>query len=197
MTSSEERLDTLIDDVARQMTDGAPAPDFTVRVLQRVDERLPRRGWRWVWVAAPIAAAAVALIAIQVFRSAPPGTNDQTRDGVGAEVAAPVVAPAVPPEAVAQAFTPANKSILWLPPLGGRPTPAAIFRLTSLRQGYGGPPERFARRRKAEATEDCSQALRHEWCAREPSHIGRAAGAGQPLAADCAGSSPSSSASRR
>jgi prepilin-type N-terminal cleavage/methylation domain-containing protein len=28
----------------------------------------------------------------------------------------------------------------------------AIFRLTSLRQGYGGPPKRFARRRKAEAT---------------------------------------------
>ena len=30
-------------------------------------------------------------------RSAPPGTNEQTRDGVGAEIAAPVVAPAVPP----------------------------------------------------------------------------------------------------
>jgi prepilin-type N-terminal cleavage/methylation domain-containing protein len=29
----------------------------------------------------------------------------------------------------------------------------AIFRLTSLRQGYGGPPTRFARRRKAEATQ--------------------------------------------
>jgi hypothetical protein len=27
-----------------------------------------------------------------------------------------------------------------------------FFRLTSLRQGYGGPLERFARRRKAEAT---------------------------------------------
>jgi hypothetical protein len=26
------------------------------------------------------------------------------------------------------------------------------FRLTSLRQGYGGPPKRYARRRKAEAT---------------------------------------------
>jgi hypothetical protein len=26
------------------------------------------------------------------------------------------------------------------------------FRLTSLRQGYGGPPKRFAPRRKAEAT---------------------------------------------
>jgi enediyne biosynthesis protein E5 len=30
--------------------------------------------------------------------------------------------------------------------------PLPIFRLTSLRQGHGGPPERFARRRKAEAT---------------------------------------------
>ena len=31
---------------------------------------------------------------------------------------------------------------------------AAAFRLTSLRQGYGGPPKRFARRRKAEGTKD-------------------------------------------
>ena len=30
------------------------------------------------------------------------------------------------------------------------------FRLTSLRQGYGGPPKRYARRRKAEATEWCA-----------------------------------------
>jgi hypothetical protein len=29
----------------------------------------------------------------------------------------------------------------------------SAFRLTSLRQGYGGPPKRFARRRKAEATQ--------------------------------------------
>jgi hypothetical protein len=107
VTSSEERLDTLIDDVARQMTDGAPAPDFTARVLQRVDDRLPRRGWRWAWVAAPIAAAAVALIAIQVFKFAPPATNEQTRHSAGAELAAPVVAPAVPPQPVAQASEPA------------------------------------------------------------------------------------------
>jgi hypothetical protein len=107
VTSSEERLDTLIDDVARQMTEGAPAPDFTARVLQRVDERVPRRGWRWAWVAAPIAAAAVALIAMQVFKSAPPGTNEQTRDGVAAERAAPVAAPTVPPQSVTQASGPA------------------------------------------------------------------------------------------
>jgi hypothetical protein len=29
---------------------------------------------------------------------------------------------------------------------------ALVFRLISLRQGYGSPPKRFARRRKAEAT---------------------------------------------
>jgi hypothetical protein len=29
--------------------------------------------------------------------------------------------------------------------------PIGIFRLTSLRQGYGGPPKRFVRRWKAEA----------------------------------------------
>ena len=40
---------------------------------------------------------------------------------------------------------------------------AGNFRLTSLRQGYGGPPERFARRRKAEATRQSGAAFdRHD-----------------------------------
>ena len=38
-----------------------------------------------------------------------------------------------------------------LPALAGRLRPTFDFRLTSLRQGYGGPPKRFARRRKPEA----------------------------------------------
>ncbi len=41
-----------------------------------------------------------------------------------------------------------------VPPSGGSGTPPVVFRLTSLRQGYGGPPKRFARRRKAEATRE-------------------------------------------
>jgi hypothetical protein len=69
---SDDRLDTLIDDVARRMTEGAPASELTSRVLQRIDERQQRRrGWRAVWVAAPIAAAAVVLIALQVLRLKP------------------------------------------------------------------------------------------------------------------------------
>jgi hypothetical protein len=65
MTNSEERIDALIDDVARRMTEGAPAADFTARVLQRIDARQPGLRWRWVWVAGPLAAAAVILIALQ------------------------------------------------------------------------------------------------------------------------------------
>jgi hypothetical protein len=68
MTNSDERIDALIDEVAGGLTEGAPAADFTARVLQQIDARQPRLRWRWVWVAAPLAAAAVILIAMQVVR---------------------------------------------------------------------------------------------------------------------------------
>ena len=45
------------------------------------------------------------------------------------------------------------KTVSWLPALAGRWLAHGHFRLTSLRQGYGGPPKRCARRRKAEATQ--------------------------------------------
>ena len=79
MTNSDERTDALIDDVAGRMTEGAPAADFTARVLQRIDARQPRLRWRWVWVAAPLAATAVFLIAMQVVRLKAP--LDVTRGG--------------------------------------------------------------------------------------------------------------------
>jgi hypothetical protein len=71
VTNSEDPIDTLIDDVARRMTEGAPAANFTARVLERIDERQPRLRWRWVWVAGPLVAAAVVLIAMQIGRVRP------------------------------------------------------------------------------------------------------------------------------
>jgi hypothetical protein len=70
--NADDRLDGMIDDVARRMTEGAPASELAARVLQRIDERQqPSRRRRMAWVAVPIAAAAVALIALQVARLKP------------------------------------------------------------------------------------------------------------------------------
>jgi hypothetical protein len=58
----------------------------------------------------------------------------------------------------------------WPPALAGSGPRDSDFRLTSLRQGYGGPPKRFARRRKAEATQqilkpvlECARAARYSF----------------------------------
>ena len=70
MESERHELDTLIDDVAREMTAGEPGASFTSDVLARIDERRP--AWRAAWLLSPIAAAAVVLIAVFVWRGARP-----------------------------------------------------------------------------------------------------------------------------
>ena len=64
---SDERLDRLIDDVARQMTAGQPSSDFRARVIASLD-RPPRRAWWTSWIAVPLGAMAVAMIALAVAR---------------------------------------------------------------------------------------------------------------------------------
>ena len=69
-----ERLDPTIDDVARQMTEGAPGADFRARVLARIDEGAAAAAWWRGWLSArtlvPLAAAAVLLIVV-IIRSGP------------------------------------------------------------------------------------------------------------------------------
>src|SRR5262245_49907108 len=64
---SDERLDRLIDEVARQMTEGDPSSDFRARVIARLD-RPPRRAWWTSWMAVPLGAMAVTMIALVVAR---------------------------------------------------------------------------------------------------------------------------------
>jgi hypothetical protein len=64
MTMSDERL---IDDVARQMTEGQPSADFRARVIAALDNP-PRRTTRSAWLLAPVAATALAFIAVVLFR---------------------------------------------------------------------------------------------------------------------------------
>ena len=60
-----ERLDQIIDDVARRMTDGAAPNDLRARVLARIET--PRARWT-LWALAPIAAAALIIVAAFVAR---------------------------------------------------------------------------------------------------------------------------------
>jgi hypothetical protein len=64
---SDERLDRLIDDVAKELTAGQPSSDFRARVIARLD-RPPRRMWWTSWIAVPLGAMAVTLIALAVAR---------------------------------------------------------------------------------------------------------------------------------
>lgn len=59
--------DSEIDDAAREMTRGEPDAGLKTRVLARIDE--PRRIWRSPWILSPIAVAAVAVVAVMVFRT--------------------------------------------------------------------------------------------------------------------------------
>jgi hypothetical protein len=64
---SDERLDRLIDDVAKELTAGQPSSDFRARVIARLD-RPPRRMWWTSWITVPLGAMAVTLIALAVAR---------------------------------------------------------------------------------------------------------------------------------
>ena len=84
---SDERLDRLIDEVAKQLTAGQPSSDFRARVIAGLD-RHPRRAWWTSWIAVPLGAVAVVTIAIAVARpfkdrdrgaeSPAPGQSSQT-----------------------------------------------------------------------------------------------------------------------
>jgi hypothetical protein len=64
---SDERLDRLIDEVARQMTESHPSSDFRARVMANLDRR-PGRVWRPIWIVAPLGTLAVAVLVVLVAR---------------------------------------------------------------------------------------------------------------------------------
>jgi len=63
---SDGHIDRVIDEIARELTDGAPDPRFRARVLDRL--QAPRRP-RWpLWILAPAAVAAAVAIVVFVAR---------------------------------------------------------------------------------------------------------------------------------
>lgn len=73
---SDERLNTAIDEVARQMTDPEPgaAADLRRQVVARIEAGgVPRERWRAAFVWSPLAVATALAVAIFVARSFQPG----------------------------------------------------------------------------------------------------------------------------
>jgi hypothetical protein len=63
--------DSLIDDVAREMTSVPPGADLAARVTARIEaEGLSRRAWRHPWLLSPVAAVALIVMAVVVARRA-------------------------------------------------------------------------------------------------------------------------------
>ncbi len=116
--------DRVIDEAARQMTDAQPSADFRARVLARIIEgQNPRSTWRGVWVLAPFAAAAVAIVAIVVARGVQPRDRqpyrsaDQTvaaKPGTTVRLSPSVDAP--PVKKPDTAYEPGSASRVRLPP---------------------------------------------------------------------------------
>jgi hypothetical protein len=55
----DHAIDRVIDDAARDLTAGGPTPALRARVMERIDA--PRASFRWMWLAVPAAAAAIAI----------------------------------------------------------------------------------------------------------------------------------------
>ena len=72
----DEQVNTAIDEVARQMTEGPPAgsADLRRRVLARIESGdAPRVAWRAAFVLSPLAVAAAIVVAVFVARGPRPG----------------------------------------------------------------------------------------------------------------------------
>jgi hypothetical protein len=80
-----DRIQSAIDDVARQMTDGAPGSAFKAHVLARMSERRTR--WFSPWVIVPVTAAALILLAtaLQHQRAIVPDSRAVARLSTGGQ----------------------------------------------------------------------------------------------------------------
>jgi hypothetical protein len=60
----ENDLDAVIDRAVREMLDVEPSPALRARVIARLEH--PRSSFRWAWIAAPITAATVLVLALWI-----------------------------------------------------------------------------------------------------------------------------------
>jgi len=93
--AESERLDDVIDDIGRQMTEGAAPNDLRARVLARLTtipesrSANPSRALR-LWTLAPIAGAALIIVAVLVVRDRGPRFDRLPRTPARQESASPI-----------------------------------------------------------------------------------------------------------
>ena len=99
----EGGFDTAIDRAVREMLDVEPPTGLRGRVMDRIES--PRRGIAWTWLAAPVAAAAIIVVAVMApWRDAAPGrptasagvATVETPRGVPPSVATKTTEPVTP-----------------------------------------------------------------------------------------------------
>jgi hypothetical protein len=90
-------LDAAIDRAVREMLDVEPPPGLHGRVMDRLET--PRRGIAWTWLVAPVAAAAVVVLAV---------TAPWREDAPARPTAPPIVATVDPPRAAPRSVAPAT-----------------------------------------------------------------------------------------
>ena len=115
-TEDGGRLDVAINRAVREMLDVEPPAGLRSRVLQRIEGADSRSGmastfrWKFVWIAAPVAAAAILILAvIAPWRITGPAPGTGTTPQIAA-VERPAVVDPVPPSVV-------------VPPTSTRPVP--------------------------------------------------------------------------
>jgi hypothetical protein len=105
--TSEERIDAAIDFTVRELMDVDPPADLRARVINRIERpgasvgRVFGPGFKWTWIVAPVAAAAVLVIAVMLYRPEKPRTPQRSSSDVvlrtpetPAETAATIRSPA-------------------------------------------------------------------------------------------------------
>ena len=119
--NEDDRIDTLIDEVAQAMTSAPPAGDeFARRVSRRIAEAGERRtSWFRPWVLVPLAAA---ILLIVLVRLKPDTTGIHPQPVATAPVVARVDSPAPPVDVVtAPRTTPAPAAIARIQPVAMAP----------------------------------------------------------------------------
>jgi hypothetical protein len=116
------QLDNAIDRAVREMLDAEPPPGLRGRVIDRIES--PRRGFAWIWIAAPVAAAAIVVLAVLLpSKSAPPVVEPVTTVATKETTAPPQPATSTPPPAVTQ--VPSQPAIARVTPRPVRRQPSA------------------------------------------------------------------------
>jgi hypothetical protein len=133
-------FDRLVDRVVRELLDVEPPADLRARVEARIGTR--RSPLRWLWIAAPLAAAAIVIIAIllpgatEVKTPVGPGDVNLPREMAAAtpvtrERSKPTLAPRAPRTVRAAVVNePVPDDVETVPPLAG-PQPLAVTTIGS------------------------------------------------------------------